>query len=242
MLNLMLNPPSMKHHYSGTIYPTFSNILLPQHHLNLPSVPMFFSSEHWRALYGLLVCVVVCVCVCVVVCVCACVCVGGGEKGVEWSVVVHLVIKLVGFCCALRSVYVFSWPYGFCCWVLWAYMLGVSALWLLFHITLHCQKCHVFSLTSDETGECPAQLCLPEWGRRGGHQVQWQGELGSDSGSDGGVGGSSGVLWQWWWRCCWGQYLWLLVVLLVLVLWQLLMMSVLAAVLVAVVVMSWRRV
>ena len=35
----------IKHLYSGAIYPTLSETLLPQHHLNLPSRPIFSSLD-----------------------------------------------------------------------------------------------------------------------------------------------------------------------------------------------------
>ena len=39
--SVLVNTPSVKHHYTGTVCPTFSNILLPQHHLSLPSSTTF---------------------------------------------------------------------------------------------------------------------------------------------------------------------------------------------------------
>ena len=62
----------IKHLYSGAIYPTLSETLLPQHHLNLPSRPIFSPTDsecfafmhavvcHW---FFVLLCVRVCVCV-----------------------------------------------------------------------------------------------------------------------------------------------------------------------------------
>ena len=63
IITLVNVPSSIKHHYSGTIYSTLSDTLLPCHHLNLPSGPIFspLDSE----------------CVCVCDCVCVSVCVGG---------------------------------------------------------------------------------------------------------------------------------------------------------------------
>ena len=69
----------VKHLYSGTVYPTISKTLLPQHHLNLPSRPIFSPMDSLNALpLCVLLCAigfVVCVCVCVSVCLSVCVCV-----------------------------------------------------------------------------------------------------------------------------------------------------------------------
>ena len=108
-----LSPSSAKFHYSGTIYPTLSNTLFPQHHLNLLSQAILFSAEHWISLHGLPLCACVCgyvysgvyLCACTCMCVCAwlcvlsidvfvylrvhlCVCMGVGsdKKDTEWHV------------------------------------------------------------------------------------------------------------------------------------------------------------
>ena len=80
---LVIVPSSICHLYSGTINPTLSNTLLPQHYLNLPSRPIFspLDSKCLACVHCIservcvCVCVRVCMCVCVHACVCVCVCV-----------------------------------------------------------------------------------------------------------------------------------------------------------------------
>ena len=75
-------PPSIQHHYSGTIYPILSNTS------SLTSLqdPLFLL---WT-LNALPVCMWVCGFVCVCVCVCVHACVESDEKDFKWSVVVCL--------------------------------------------------------------------------------------------------------------------------------------------------------
>ena len=74
------------HHCSAAGYPTLSDTVLPQHHFNLPSIPISspLDSEYFACvrvcdqLYAIgfaRACVCVCVCTCVRACVRACVCV-----------------------------------------------------------------------------------------------------------------------------------------------------------------------
>ena len=70
-MTLLVDMPSfIKHHYSGTIYPTLFETFLPWHHLNLSSGPIFSPLDSVNALP---------------VCVCSCSCM---------SLVLHIFVRV----------------------------------------------------------------------------------------------------------------------------------------------------
>ena len=117
-------PSSFKHHYSGTVYPTLSNTVHPQHHLNLPSKPIFSPLDS-----ECLACVYAAVC--------------------HWfHVCVHVLEVMRKLLNEVLCVYLISRVHcAYCfCIVHFRLMLGVNALHTIFYITntlkqVWCAKC-----------------------------------------------------------------------------------------------------